>query len=70
LKKGGKLFPSKATIHFVPFCDEVLYKEQILKTALWDNLNFYGLNMSCLKEEAVKEKFRQPVIDIYDPSIQ
>jgi len=55
---------------FIPFSDEALYKEQLLKVSFWDNQNFFGLDMTCLKEEALREKFRQPVIDIYDPNIQ
>jgi histone-arginine methyltransferase CARM1 len=70
LKPGGILFPTSSTLFFIPFCDETLYKEQLNKISFWDNENFFGLNMSCLKEEAKNEKFRQPVIDVYDPSIQ
>jgi histone-arginine methyltransferase CARM1 len=64
------MYPSSSVMYFIPFCDESLYKEQITKVSLWDNQNFYGLNMTCLKEEALKEKFRQPVVDIHDPIIQ
>lgn len=64
------MYPSKATIFFMPFIDEALYKETVAKVSLWDNDNFYGINMTCLKDEALAEKFRQPVIDIYDPKIQ
>jgi histone-arginine methyltransferase CARM1 len=64
------MFPSSSTMFFIPFCDESLYKEQINKVSFWDNENFYGLNMYCLKEEALKEKFRQPIVDIHDPTIQ
>lgn len=63
------MFPSSSTMYFIPFSDENLYKEQIAKISLWDNQNFFGLNMTCLKEEAQKEKFRQPIIDVYDPLI-
>jgi type I protein arginine methyltransferase len=70
LVKGGKLYPGAATIHFTPFCDESLYKEQINKVSFFDNQNFLGLDMTSLKEEALREKFRQPIIDIYNPSIQ
>ncbi len=55
---------------FMPFVDENLYKETISKVSLWESDNFYGINMTVLKEDAIKEKFRQPVIDLYDASIQ
>ncbi len=54
----------------MPFVDENLYKETLTKVSLWDSENFYGVNMTILKEEALKEKFRQPILDIYDPNIQ
>jgi histone-arginine methyltransferase CARM1 len=54
----------------MPFVDENLYKETISKVSLWESDNFYGINMTVLKEDAIKEKFRQPVIDLYDASIQ
>ncbi len=73
------MFPSSSTMYFLPFSDELLYKEQLAKISFWENTNFFGLNMTCiliiiikkgLKEEAFKEKFRQPIIDVYDPNIQ
>jgi histone-arginine methyltransferase CARM1 len=54
----------------MPFIDENLYKETLSKVSLWESDNFYGINMTVLKDEALKEKFRQPIIDIYDPNIQ
>ena len=57
-------------MYFMPFTDENLYKETMAKVSLWESDNFYGLNMTILKEDALREKFRQPVIDIYDPNIQ
>lgn len=64
------MYPSGSTLFFIPFCDEILYKEQLAKVNFWENPNFFGLNLTCLKEEAIIEKFRQPVIDVYDPSVQ
>jgi histone-arginine methyltransferase CARM1 len=55
---------------FMPFIDENLYKETLSKVSLWESDNFYGINMTVLKDDALKEKFRQPIIDIYDPNIQ
>ncbi len=64
------MYPSSSSMFFMPFSDENLYQEQCNKVAFWETHNFYGLNMTCLKEEAFKEKFRQPIIDVYDPTIQ
>jgi hypothetical protein len=47
LKDDGKMYPSGSTMFFMPFCDDILYKEQISKVSLWDNENFFGLNLTC-----------------------
>ena len=67
LKEGGKMFPATAHLCIMPFYDEAIYVEQMNKTAFWDNKNFYGLDLSGLKNKAIQEKFSQPVIDTYDP---
>lgn len=67
LRPGGKMFPASAHLCVLPFSDEQLYNEQQAKTNFWDNKNFYGLDLTCLKDQALKEKFSQPIIDTYDP---
>ncbi len=54
---GGKMYPSTAHLCVLPFSDEQLYSEQKAKTTFWDNKNYYGLDLTCLKEQALKEKF-------------
>lgn len=68
LKDDGKMFPTSAHFCIIPFYDEALYNEQLNKTSFWDNKNFYGLDLSVLKEKAIKEKLSQPLIDTYDPN--
>lgn len=67
LKDGGKMFPSSSHFCIIPFYDEIVFNEQLNKTVFWDNKSFYGLDLSCLKNKAVDEKFAQPLIDTYDP---
>jgi histone-arginine methyltransferase CARM1 len=43
------MYPSSSTMFFIPFCDDILYKEQLAKLAFWDNENFFGLNITCKK---------------------
>jgi histone-arginine methyltransferase CARM1 len=57
LKPEGKMFPASAHFCVMPFYDEAIYTEQTNKTVFWDNKNFYGLDLTCLKEKAVQEKF-------------
>ncbi len=67
LKKDGKMFPSSSHLCIQPFYDEPVYNEQMSKATFWDNKNFYGLDLTVLKEKAIVEKFQQPLIDTYDP---
>lgn len=70
LKPDGKMFPSEANFCVAPFYDEKLYNEQINKCNFWNNTNFYGFDLSVLKKQALEEKFRQPIIETYDPNTQ
>eukprot|EP00826_Nyctotherus_ovalis_P032503 TRINITY_DN2619_c0_g1_i1.p1 TRINITY_DN2619_c0_g1~~TRINITY_DN2619_c0_g1_i1.p1 ORF type:complete len:165 (+),score=55.01 TRINITY_DN2619_c0_g1_i1:327-821(+) len=70
LKAGGKMFPSEAYLCIAPFYDERLYNEQMNKTLFWGNTSFYGFDISSLRAQAIQEKFRQPIIETYDPKTQ
>ena len=70
LKKGGKMFPSEAHLCVAPFYDERVFNEQSNKTLFWKNKSFYGFDLSVLHEQALAEKFRQPIVEIYDPKTQ
>lgn len=67
LKPGGKMYPSEAYLCIAPFYDERLYNEQLNKAIFWNNISFYGINLNALKNQAVAEKFKQPIIESYDP---
>lgn len=66
LKPGGKMFPSRGDLHVAPFQDEALYMEQINKVNFWYQDYFHGVNLSSLRDAAMKEYFRQPIVDTFD----
>ena len=57
LAEGGHLFPDKATIYIASLEDDEYRKTKI---DFWDDV--YGVNMSCIKEWAMKE----PLVDNVD----
>ncbi|XP_040583281.1 histone-arginine methyltransferase CARMER isoform X2 [Lepeophtheirus salmonis] len=69
LKKDGKMFPSRGDLHVAPFTDEALYFEQINKVNFWYQEYFHGVNLSSLRESALREYFRQPIVDTFDVRI-
>jgi histone-arginine methyltransferase CARM1 len=70
LKPGGKMYPSQAYLCIAPFYDEGLYNEQLGKASFWASTNFSGYDLSILYPQAVGEKFRQPIIEAYNPKNQ
>lgn len=66
LKPGGKMFPSRADLHVAPFRDDALYMEQYNKANFWCHQTFHGVDLSSLRTAAMKEYFRQPVVDTFD----
>ena len=60
----GKMFPSRGDLHVAPFTDEALYMEQINKVNFWYQEYFHGVNLGCLRDAAMKEYFRQPIVRI------
>ena len=59
---AGKMFPSRGDLHVAPFTDEALYMEQINKVNFWYQEYFHGVNLGCLRDAAMKEYFRQPIV--------
>ena len=53
LKHDGKMFPNEANLYIMPFSDDQLYARQLKKAKFWENENFYGLNLSSLKNKAL-----------------
>ncbi|XP_037556113.1 histone-arginine methyltransferase CARMER isoform X3 [Dermacentor silvarum] len=69
LKPQGKMFPTRGDLHIAPFSDTCLYMEQLNKANFWYQQSFHGVDLSSLREAAVKEYFRQPVVDTFDVRI-
>lgn len=69
LKPEGKMFPSRGDLHIAPFTDEALYMEQVNKVNFWYQDFFHGVNLSALRNAAMDEYFRQPIVDTFDVRI-
>ncbi|XP_026465353.1 histone-arginine methyltransferase CARMER [Ctenocephalides felis] len=69
LKPGGKMFPSRGDLHIAPFTDETLYMEQYNKANFWFQSSFHGVDLSSMRNAAMKEYFRQPIVDTFDVRI-
>ncbi|GAB6028892.1 Ecto-ADP-ribosyltransferase 4 [Chamberlinius hualienensis] len=66
LAPNGKMFPTRGDLHVVPFTDDTLYMEQFSKANFWYQQAFHGVDLSSLRQAAMKEYFRQPVVDTFD----
>ncbi|KAL3289938.1 hypothetical protein HHI36_023321 [Cryptolaemus montrouzieri] len=66
LLPSGKMYPSRGDLHIAPFTDDSLYMEQYSKANFWFQTCFHGVNLSAIQNSAVKEYFRQPVVDTFD----
>lgn len=62
-----KMFPSRGTMFAAPFSDDAIFREQMAKVAFWQQRDFYGLDLSVLRDRAVANHFSQPVVG-YFPS--
>ncbi|CBY24231.1 unnamed protein product [Oikopleura dioica] len=69
LKEDGLMFPSIGDLHVAPFTDEALYMEQFQKANFWYQQSFHGVDLSSLRDDAVAEYFKQPIVDTFDISI-
>jgi len=63
---GGLMFPTIGDLHVAPFSDELLYMEQFTKANFWYQQSFHGVDLSPLRDAAVEEYFKQPVVDTFD----
>jgi type I protein arginine methyltransferase len=66
LKPNGKMFPGRGDLHVAPFTDEALYIEQYNKANFWCQSCFHNVDLSSLRDAAMKEYFRQPIVDTFD----
>uniref|UniRef100_A0A1B6CGN0 type I protein arginine methyltransferase n=2 Tax=Clastoptera arizonana TaxID=38151 RepID=A0A1B6CGN0_9HEMI len=69
LKPGGLMFPSRGDLHIAPFMDDSLFMEQTNKANFWVQTCFHGVDLSALREAAIREYFRQPIVDTFDMRI-
>ncbi|XP_041475230.1 histone-arginine methyltransferase CARMER-like isoform X1 [Lytechinus variegatus] len=69
LKPGGKMFPTQGDVHIAPFTDDALYMEQFTKANFWYQQSFHGVDLTCLRETALQEFLRQPIVDTFDIKI-
>ncbi|KAM7541812.1 hypothetical protein Aperf_G00000007280 [Anoplocephala perfoliata] len=67
--KPGIMFPSVGKMFVAPFSDESLFSEFYTKANFWYQQSFHGMDLSALREAAVKEYFSQPVVDTFDINI-
>lgn len=66
LAPGGKMFPSRGDLHIAPFTDDALFMEQYNKANFWYQTCFHGVDLTSLRTAAMKEYFRQPIVDTFD----
>ncbi|KAK4291245.1 hypothetical protein Pmani_035918 [Petrolisthes manimaculis] len=69
LKPTGRMFPSRGDLHLAPFNDETLYYEQLNKANFWYQNCFHGVDLCQLREQALNEYLRQPIVDTFDIGI-
>ncbi|XP_065834158.1 histone-arginine methyltransferase CARM1-like isoform X2 [Oscarella lobularis] len=69
LKPTGKMFPTQGVLYVVPFTDDALYIEQYSKAYFWSQQSFHGVDLSSLRQAAIAEYFRQPIVDTFDHRI-
>lgn len=69
LKPGGLMYPTTGTIFVAPFSDAALWQEQNSRADFWKTRDFFGLDLSCLVDQASKDHFSQPIVGYFDPSV-
>lgn len=69
LKPDGKMYPTTGDLYVAPFTDEALYMEQVGKANFWYQQSFYGVDLTTLRDAALDEYFKQPIVDNFDVRI-
>lgn len=69
LSLRGKMFPGGGRVHCAPFADETLWREIKDKAHFWGTEDFYGVDLTPLREEAVRSYFRQCVVDAFETEL-
>ncbi|TPX68013.1 hypothetical protein CcCBS67573_g07305 [Chytriomyces confervae] len=66
LKPGGNMMPNSGTIFLAPFTDAVLWTQTMAKVRFWEQTEFFGVDFSPLKRDAMDEVFGQPIVGNFD----
>ncbi|KAJ3287787.1 Histone-arginine methyltransferase carm1 [Rhizoclosmatium sp. JEL0117] len=69
LKPGGTMLPNSGTIFLAPFSDAGLWTQTMAKVRFWDTSDFYGIDFTPLRKDALDEVFAQPVVGNFDHRI-
>jgi len=69
LKPGGNMYPTKGDLYVAPFTDDALFMEHFGKSNFWCQSSFYGVNLTSLRQAALLEYFKQPIVDTFDVRI-
>ncbi|KAI3426336.1 hypothetical protein D9Q98_008709 [Chlorella vulgaris] len=69
LKPGGRMFPRLGRLHLCAFSDEALYGEVAQKSAFFDSSDFYGVDLTALRQPATSGYFGQVVVDQIPPNV-
>jgi len=67
LKKGGAIFPTRATLSMAPFSDKKLFDAKTTQPLFWTGTDFYGINLSSGYARAHRECMSQVVASMVDP---
>lgn len=57
---------NSTTIIWSLSADETLYTEQFNKASFWYQNSFHGVDLSAMRQAAMKEYFQQPIVDTFD----
>lgn len=69
LKPGGNMYPTKGDLYVAPFTDDALFMEHFGKSNFWCQTSFYGVDLTNIRQAALQEYFRQPIVDTFDVRI-
>ncbi|KAJ3135594.1 Histone-arginine methyltransferase carm1 [Physocladia obscura] len=69
LKPYGTMLPSTGTIFLAPFTDSNLWAQTMGKVRFWEQTDFYGVDFSPLRKDAVNEVFGHPAVGLFDHRI-
>ena len=63
------MFPARSSIFVAPFTDAAQALEFSSGSNFWTQTDFFGIDLTCLKDDAVSDHFSRPVVGVFDPSI-